>query len=571
MGNRSHDEDASRARPVNRKRFGIGCLGLLILLDSGRALAAPCIDLIDTSSPVLANGFASDLANTRDNPSQITSANVADLQLALVHIAAGSKEKRGAPAVTEQAVFFSAGRDLVAMNRKSGCIYWTYTVPYKITLFVGSNAVRSSAIYYLDEGPPRPALVLAGDFYGNYYALDAKTGAPVWSRFVGTDKTHHFITGAPQFYGGRLIVPVSSKEVLSAVVEPLRACCQSHGLVLALDPYSGTMLWRYDTTPDASYNAAVRHDAPNGASVWGTPAIDLARNAVYIGTGQNLTPPTTIDSDSIIALDLDSGLPKWVFQATVGDAFNAGCSLPFPIDTTCVPPVGPDFDFGAPPILAHPAGGDAVIAGSKNGVVYSLNPDTGALNWSRRLGAGGTLGGIHWGMAADGGKVYVAVSDVTVNKASGLQLGIQSQVEPVPDARPGIYALDLATGALVWEAHPQHLVDGQPYASIYSAALSVTNDVLFAGSLDGTVKAFRTSDGAELWSYDTAQSYADADGNSGNGGTIDSVGAIPAGTDLLVNSGYDTFGSANEYQAGPGNALLIFRLPSANAHPAAAK
>jgi polyvinyl alcohol dehydrogenase (cytochrome) len=40
---------------------------------------------------------------------------------------------------------------------------------------------------------------------------------------------------------------------------------------------------------------------------------------------------------------------------------------------------------------------------------------------------------------------------------------------------------------------------------------------------------------------------------------------------LLVNSGYDTFGSANEYQAGPGNALLIFRLPSANAHPAAAK
>ena len=45
-----------------------------------------------------------------------------------------------------------------------------------------------------------------------------------------------------------------------------------------------------------------------------------------------------------------------------------------------------------------------MIAGSKNGVVYSLNPDSGALNWSRRVGPGGALGGIHWGIGWLGGR-----------------------------------------------------------------------------------------------------------------------------------------------------------------------
>src|SRR3546814_11774418 len=82
----------------------------------------------------------------------------------------------------------------------------------------------------------QPALVYAGDFYGNFYAIDAASGTLRWSRFIGTEKDHHTITGAPQVYDGKLIVPVSSKEVLSALFE-LRPCCSSHGLLQALDPY----------------------------------------------------------------------------------------------------------------------------------------------------------------------------------------------------------------------------------------------------------------------------------------------------------------------------------------------
>jgi polyvinyl alcohol dehydrogenase (cytochrome) len=532
------------------------------LLVCGKAMAGPCIDLIDSAAPVLSDGFASNLSNTRNNPSQITSGNVARLQLALTYIAGGSKEKRGAPAMTEQAVFLSAGRDIVAINRHSGCTYWSYTVPYRYTLLVGGNAVRSAAVYYLNEGGSRPALVLAGDYYGNFYALDAKTGDLRWSRFVGSDPAHHFITGAPQFYDGKLIVPVSSKEVLTAAVELLHNCCRSHGQVHAIDPYTGADLWVYETTADAVYQSSTDRYGPNGGSVWGTPAIDPDRRLVYVGTGQNLTPPTTDNSDSIVALDLDSGAPRWVFQSTSGDAFNIACGLKFPLNLPCIPPKGPDLDFGAPPILARLTdGSEAVIAGAKNGVVYALDPDSGALNWSRRLGVGGTLGGVHWGMAADAGKVYAAVNDATVNKATALALGVKSGIVPVVGGKPGIYALDLASGDEVWEIHPQHSVNGVAYDSLYSAALSVSNDVLFAGSIDGVVKAFSTADGSELWSYDTVRNYVDVDGVQGNGGEIDSVGAIPADTDLMVNSGYDTFGSPNEYQAGGGNALLIFRLP----------
>jgi polyvinyl alcohol dehydrogenase (cytochrome) len=131
----------------------------------------------------------------------------------------------------------------------------------------------------------------------------------------------------------------------------------------------------------------------------------------------------------------------------------------------------------------------------------------------------------------------------------------------VDNARPGIYALDLNSGGLVWETHPTHSYQGAPTPSLYSAALSVTNDVLFAASLDGVVKAFSILTGAELWSLDTAIPVTDINGVPGNGGTIDSVGVVIAGDNLLINSGYSTFGGAGPYQAGPGNTLFIVTLP----------
>lgn len=505
-----------------------------------------CEDSVDVDAPLIVNGFGFNHANTRNQASLIDSTNVDQLSVNFLYTQAGGREKRGAPAVTAQTIFMTTGRQLLAINRLSGCRYWAFTTP------AAGADFRSGSILFVPAGENAPAVVYAADFNGYVYAVKADTGEALWQRFVGTISYLHFVTGGMQYHAGKLFVPVSSKEVLATVLIP-GACCRSHGMLVALDASTGDVLWRYHTTGEAVETVVpAERIGPNGAPVWTTPTLDSRRNAVYIGTGQNYTEPATHTSDAIISLDMDSGDVNWVFQAREQDTWNGNCSNPASL--RCSDPAGHDFDFGAAPILIDD--GDTVIAGDKGGVVYSINAATGALNWSNKVSIGSTLGGIHWGMAVDKRRVYAAATDFSIDKATG---GV---ADLIPGARPGIYALNLETGALEWEIHPVHEFGGLTSSSLYSASLSVTNDLLLAGSLDGIVRAFHTDDGAQLWSLDTAVAFTDINGVPGNGGTIDSVGVVVAGDGLLVNSGYATFqGVDGRYQAGPGNALFVLRLP----------
>lgn len=549
-----------------RHRACLRLLAALLILPAlfggTTAFAAACTDTINPASPVLSDGFAFNASNTRDNVSQINSTNVSSLQLAYRHAAVGSTVRRGVPAVTQQAVFLAEGASVVAINRQTGCTYWTFNVKNSWHWLVGKNNVRSSSIYFLPPTATQPAVVLAGDLFGNYYGVNAQTGKQIWTKWLGTQIDYHQITGSAQVYNGTIYVPVSSREVVLTAASLVQPCCTSHGMVQAVDPYTGSIKWTYNTSPDATKQPA-GNMAPNGMSIWGVPAIDPARNQLYVGTGQNLTPPVTGNSDAIIAVDLTTGAQKWVFQAVTNDAWNASCQLPPPVNFHCDGATGHDYDFGAPPILVHLAGGtDAVIAGSKDGVVYSLNPNTGAVNWSRRIGAGAALGGIHWGMATDGQRLYAAVSDVLVDSIGGFigSAGKSALVE-VDGASPGVYALDLSSGNLIWSFRTTHTYNATTYDSIFSAAVSVTNDVVFAGSLDGVAYGLRSTDGKLLWSYNTVGTFTDVNGNAGNGGSIDQMGAVPAGPDLYINSGYEQNGGPNPFQAGVGNGFLVLRLP----------
>lgn len=556
-----------------RPTLSLAALAAMLALSSqAQAATSLCSDTITASATVLSNGFGFNASNTRNQASSITAANVATLQLAFTHVAEGTLEKRAAPAITNQVVYMAEGRDLVAVNRLSGCEYWRYGVVNKSTPLVGSNAIRSSSITYLPATLLKPAMVFAGDFYGNYYAVNARSGAVVWNAFMGADTANNFITGSAQIHNGTMFIPVATKEVITTVLNVPGNCCKSHGLLQAVDPYTGKIKWTYQTSANALYDWSTGFSSPNGMSIWGTPAIDTANNAVIFGTGQNLSQPATHNSDSVISVNASTGKVNWVFQGTAGDAWNAACQAPAGLDSHCSKPEGKDFDFGAPPIVATlPNGTKAIIAGQKSGVVYSLNPKTGKPNWSKRLGVGGSLGGIHWGMAIDKARVYVGVTDIYVDKLQRLALtdllnvtaASAAAMAPEPGATPGLYALDLATGNLVWEKHLKHTyaTDGKAYDSLFSAALTITNDVLLAGNLNGELKAFRSSTGEELWSYNTAVGVVDVNGVAGNGGTIDSVGPVIAGKDVYLNSGYNTFGSTNAWQAGSGNALFVFRLP----------
>ncbi|RZI86770.1 MAG: hypothetical protein EOP38_00275 [Rubrivivax sp.] len=550
--------------PLHSATLALG----LMAFATASATAAPCTNSIDTSSPVVASGFGYNLSNTRNNASLINSTNVASLQVGYVNVAPDTDERRGAPVVTKQTLYTTNGFKVVATDRVKGCQFWSYELASSDNLG-GGDEVRSIA--YVPSAFMKPALIIAGDNTRNLYAINAKTGALAWKATVGTDDKNHKVTGVPQFYNGKLIVPISSKEVIKAVLDLGTVCCRSHGMVQSLDAYTGKILWSYHTTPDAKMQWS-GHQGPNGAPVWATPTIDTRRNLVYIGTGQNYTYPTTTTSDAIIALNFNTGAVKWVFQAEKNDAWNSGCGVPFPLNGTCDQPQGDDHDFGAAPVLATLKNGrNLVVAGSKGGTLFGIDPDTGAKVWSNKLGVGSNLGGIHWGIAVDDSRAYVGVSDVYVNKASAITTTdfgaiTAANMKLIDKGRPGVYAVDLMTGAIVWEDHPTHVFTetGETVKSIFSAATSVTNDVAIFSSLDGVVHAYRSTDGKLLWKYDTAKPVTGVDGIAGNGGTIDQVGAYVGGNNMFVNSGYHHFGGRNAFQAGPGNALYVFKLPNTN-------
>jgi polyvinyl alcohol dehydrogenase (cytochrome) len=503
-----------------------------------------CSDDIDLAAPVISSAMGYDLENTRNSLSIITADNVADLSLNYSYSTEDVLEMRGAAAVTAQAIFFAAGNTLTAINRLSGCRYWSYTT--------GSAAgVFRSASVLLDPRVNGEWTLYAGDYLGQVHAVDASDGSLHWRSFAGSNTAQHFITGGMQLHDQKLIVPISSKEVVTGAFNP-GGCCTTHGMVVALDPSSGEHIWEYHTTEEATEIIQPgERFGPNGAPVWSTPTIDRINNTVYFGTGQNYTEPTTRTSDAVIALDINSGKVKWVFQATANDAWNYGCQ--FNLALRCPDPEGHDFDFGAAPILLEDA--TTLLAADKGGMVYSVDTTDGSLNWSKKVSAGSKLGGIHWGMAVDSRYLYLAATDFEIDPASG------SLEDLKPGANPGIYALDIRSGDINWEIHPQRDYQGLATPLLVSAALSVTNDVLFAGTLSGSIFAFSTLDGRELWSFDVSRDLVDINKVPGDGGSIDGAGFVIAGDGLLVNAGYtELFGGVGRYQAGTGNTLYVLSL-----------
>jgi polyvinyl alcohol dehydrogenase (cytochrome) len=503
-----------------------------------------CDNSVDINAPLIVSGLGFNFENTRNSASIINADNINSMRLNYTVATEGVSDMRGAAAANAQALFFTAGNALSAINRYSGCSYWRYTNPVSRTPF------RSAAVL-LAERSATEATIYLGDYDGYVHAVDAATGEQRWKVFAGTNPSHHFVTGGMQAYEDTLIVPISSKEVVTGAFLA-GGCCESHGMLVALDADTGERLWEYHTTAEATRiiepNA---RKGPNGAPVWSVPTIDRTRNAVVFGTGQNYTEPTTLTSDAIISLDLADGQVNWVFQATAGDAWNYACE--FGVVLRCPSPEGHDFDFGAAPMLLED--GNTLIAGDKGGMVYALNADNGGLIWSRKLSIGTKLGGIHWGMATDGVRIFAAATDFEIDPASG------NLEDLIPGANPGIYALDIVSGETLWEIHPSREYEGLETPLLFSASLSVTNDVLLAGALDGTVKAFSVSDGAELWQYNVDQSLNDVNGIAGDGGTIDGAGIIITGDGLVVNSGYTAlFGGIGRYQAGTGNTLFVFTL-----------
>lgn len=463
----------------------------------------------------------------------ISRSNVGQLKLKWAFGFPSANRARSQPAIGGGAIFVGShdGR-VFALDRKTGCVRWSYTADAE---------VRTGIVLSSWEAGDTNAMPLAyfGDWRGNAYAVEAFTGKQVW-KVHADEHPAAVITAAPALYGDTLYVPVSSLEEASAA-SPDYACCTFRGSILALDANTGRERWQTWLVGEPKSQPETKQLGPSGVPVWAGLAIDEQRGHLIIATGDNYTQPATELSDAIVALDLMTGKIAWHHQATEGDAWNVGCMTPSPAN--CPEDAGPDYDFGAGPAVARGNDGhDYVLAGQKSGAVHAVYAADGRHAWTTQVGRGGMAGGIHFGIATESGRVFVPVSD----------LGEMPGVTEPP--RPGLYALDIATGQQVWAAPSPKVCGDKPLCIPgYGGAITATPELVLAGSDDGHVRAFDAASGKVLWDFDTARSFETVNGIAAHGGAISGgVAPVVDGGQLIVASGYGFVSKM------PGNVLLVF-------------
>jgi len=483
------------------------------------------------------NGWGRDLDNSRYQPKPgLRAEDVPRLKVKWAWAHPGPMAT-GQPTIIGDRLFVTTEvGQIFCLNAETGCTYWTMNA--------GAAVRAAMSVGTLPAGSQAKFALYFGDEKSNVQAVDAATGKLLWKTKI-EDHMLSRITGSPVLYRDRIYVPVSSFEE-TAGRDSKYECCKFRGSVVALNAYTGKVLWKAFTVQDEpkpfkKNSSGTQMYGPAGGAIWSAPTLDLKRKLIYVGSGNSYTDVETKLTDAIVAFDMETGKIKWSNQVTPKDNFLVGCRQPGV--GNCPEEAGPDYDFGSSPILRTlPNGKQVILAGQKSGVVYALDPDdNGKKLWEVKVGNGGALGGIEWGFTADGENVYVPVADV----------GGAAR-------KPGITALKIATGEKLWHVPAPKPVCGWGTTrcnNSQSAAATLIPGVVFSGTADGHLRAYATKDGSIIWDFDTgAQPYDAVNGMKAKGGTLDGGGPTIANGVLYTNSGY------GRLIGQPGNVLLAFTV-----------
>ncbi len=531
----SEEERAAVAQAITGLRFGAAPPPTPVLM------CEPGTSPFDFSRPPAFSGWGLDAANSHSVSSDLAGLSAEDLPnltLRWAFAIPGALETRAQPAIAAGAIFVGGTNGkLYALDMETGCARWEYEA---------QSGIRSGVtISPWDAGnaEARPLLYF-GDNVGNTYAVDAVTGEEAWARHVDAHPATT-LTGPATLSGDTLFVPISSGEEGSAAI-PGYECCTFRGSLLALDAHTGGELWRTymvdEPQPVGENESGTLQRGPSGVPIWSAPLADTERGLVYVATGNNYSHPSSPLSGAIVALDMQTGAIRWATQVTQDDVWNVACwgGADGP---NCPNDAGPDYDFGAGPVLATGNDGKTyLLAGQKSGIAYGFHPDSGELLWQTQVGRGGELGGVHFGIAAEGGRAYIPVNDAE----NGADYG-----EP---GKPGIYALDVATGDLLWSHAAEDVCEGKDLCQPgYSSAITVTPELVLAGNTDAHFRILSAATGEVLWDVDTDRAYESVNGTLGHGGSM-SGHAAPILQDgmLLISSGYAFLGKIS------GNMLLVY-------------
>ncbi len=503
--------------------------------------------------PATIGHFGFDARNSRAltrEQSGLSSADLRNLEPAWALAFPGITTLRAQPAIVGDTLFLNVGDNAkvfaLDISGEMPCVQWTYTSDVPTRSGIGYGTMRDGR-----------KVIVFNDVATQIHLVDARTGKGIWKRHVGLFDLSN-TTGTPVILGDRVYVPLSASEI-NIGGDDRHLCCKTHGAFFALDLRTGKKVWTYQTMADAK-PVKDRGDGqmmwgPSGAPIWTSPLIDAKRGLIYVGTGEATSAPAAPTTDSILALDMKTGRLRWKYQATANDIFLTTC-MAKPQNLNC-PREGQllDHDFGATLVMGRDAAGrDVVLAGQKSGMLWALDPDTGKLKWQREFGKGSPIGGIHWGMAFDGERVFVPIHSFPGPDGTD------------PNQTPGLHAVRVDDGSVQWSFEAKADCNGDRLKRVptckgnigLSGAPTVVDGTVVEGSVDGYLRVFDAKTGEVLWSFDTAVPWKGANGVEGHGGAIDNASIVAKNGLLFVNSGYGLMGGQR-----PGNVFLAFRRKQA--------
>jgi polyvinyl alcohol dehydrogenase (cytochrome) len=456
--------------------------------------------------------FGQNVCNTRvqKNKTGLTTATAPKLAVKWSYDAAG--DVSATPAVVAGNVYVPDwGGNLSRLDAASGKVVWSKSVG-DLAGFVDAQGMPVSGLLSRTTpivagnavivGTQRNAPAIIADPRPNAFmiAVDKDTAKVLWKTPLHGGHPAAVITGSPVLDGSRMYVGVSSLEE-AFVLSGSYACCSFRGSVAALDVATGKILWQTPTIDDAIFFGPDGKTPAGyaGAAVWSsTPVVDRKRGSLYVTTGNNYAVPkgvTTLEDgnhvDSVMALDLDTGAIRWSRAIYDPDVW------------TFTDMSGPDYDFGCGANLFTATidgkSRDLVGAGQKSGLYTALDADTGAIVWQTKVGPGGHLGGIHWGTATDGERVYVGVND---EDATPYTLAGKGKHAGEMVTAGSWSALDPATGEILWQT-PNPASPTPTNGASVNGPVTVTGGVLLGGSMDpaGHMIALDAATGDVLWDF----------------------------------------------------------------------
>jgi alcohol dehydrogenase (cytochrome c) len=448
--------------------------------------------------------------------SEITPANVKNLQLQWMW-QARSLEKFEATALVVDGVLYTvqAPNDVVALDAVTGRPYWTFTYQPSPDARTCCGRVNRGVAILGDT-------LYMGTIDARLLAIDAKSGQLLWNTEVAPVKERYSITHSPLVVRDRVIVGTAGGD------GPIR------GQIAAFDAKTGKELWRFYTIPGAGEPGNDTWSGESwkigGVGVWNAGAYDPETNLAFFGTG-NPAPDwdgrsrlgDNLYSDSVVALDVETGTLKWYYQFTPHDELD--------YDSTQVPVLA-DIQFRGRPRKV-------MLWANRNGLMYVLDRVTGEfllgkpyvkVNWMdgfdhkgrpKRVagkvpGETPTLiqphvhGATNWAppsFSPKSGLFYVAhwensgtvVQQGLFPRAAGInnrqttmgQINIQPFFNTPDEAYGVVRAYDPNTLEAKWEYKMNDITWG--------GVLTTATDVLFSGGKEGYFFALDARSGALLW------------------------------------------------------------------------